>query len=66
MSINFSQNTRAYIYRVAVAVMPLLILYGVISEQAAALWVGVLAAVLSVGSSSLAAKNTPTGRSSDV
>lgn len=56
--LNVPERTRAYLYRISIALMPLLIMYGVISEHAAALWVGVLAAVLSVGESTLAARNT--------
>ena len=55
----FDQKTRGYIYRVSVAVMPLLILYGVVSETEAALWVGVVAAILSVGKDAMASHNTP-------
>ena len=50
-------HVRAYIYRVLVAVAPLLAFYGVISEQEIALWLTVVATVLGVG---LAAANTPT------
>ena len=56
------EHVRAYIYRISVALMPLLILYGVLSESEAALWVGVVAAVLSVGESALAARNTSVRR----
>lgn len=55
---NPSQNTRAWIYRVATAVMPLLIAYGVVKDADAALWLGVVSAVLVPG---LAAVNTPRG-----
>jgi hypothetical protein len=54
------ERTRAYIYRIGTALLPLLILYGVVSEAEAALWVGVLAAVLAVGEGALAAKHTST------
>jgi hypothetical protein len=56
------ERTRAWIYRVATALLPLLILYGVVSEAEAALWVGVLAAVLAVGEGALASKHTSTKR----
>jgi hypothetical protein len=53
---NPTQATRAWIYRVATAAMPLLIAYGVVNEQDAALWIGAVAALLVPG---LAAANTP-------
>lgn len=53
---NPTQNVRAWIYRVATAVMPLLIAYGVVNEKDAALWIG---AVTSLTVSGLAAVNTP-------
>ncbi len=56
---NPSQHTRAWIYRVATAAMPLLIAYGVVQDKDAALWLGVISAVLVPG---LAAVNTPRGR----
>lgn len=49
------QRVRAWVYRVATAAMPLLIAYGVIDDQKAALWLGAAAAVLVPG---LAAANT--------
>jgi hypothetical protein len=55
-----TERTRAYIYRIAMVVVPLLIAYGVISDSDAALWLGVLAAVLDLGTSALAAKHTST------
>ena len=56
------ENVRAYIYRVLAAVVPLLILYGVLSQTEAALWMGVAAAVLSLGEGALASANTPRRR----
>jgi hypothetical protein len=50
-----SQPVRAWIYRVFVAAIPLLIAYGVISGQTAPLWVTLGATVLGFG---MAAKNT--------
>jgi hypothetical protein len=52
-----SESTRAYFYRVVLALQPLAVLYGLASEQEAVLWVGVVSAVLSAG---LAAANTST------
>lgn len=56
---NPPQPVRAWIYRVATAVVPLLILYGVLSDSEAAVWLGVSGAVLDFGTSGLAARNTP-------
>jgi len=51
------QATRAYIYRVLLAALPLLTAYGVVAEEQVALFVGLAAAVLGVG---LATVNTST------
>lgn len=52
---NPTQRQRAYVYRVLVAAVPLLVAYGVVSAEDAALWLGAVAAVLGLG---LAAGNT--------
>lgn len=52
------EHVRAYLYRIALTVAVLLVGYGVVSEGEADLWVQVLAAVLAIGPSALAAKNT--------
>lgn len=52
-----SSDTRAWIYRVATAVLPLLVLYGVVDDQSAALWLAAAGSLLVPG---LAAANTPT------
>ena len=52
-----NEATRAWIYRVLVAAVPVLIAYGVLDEATAAVWIGLAAAVLGVG---LAAVNTST------
>lgn len=51
------EHVRAYIYRVLVAAQPILTVYGIIDDQAAALWLGLAAAVLGLG---LATANTST------
>lgn len=51
------EATRAWIYRVLTAVVPILIAYGVIGEQVAPLWIALGGAVLGIG---MAAKNTST------
>ena len=52
-------SRRKRIYTIAVALMPLLVLYGVLSDNEATLYVGLIAAVLGVATNGLAAANTP-------
>jgi hypothetical protein len=52
-----NETTRAWLYRCLVAAVPVLIVYGVLDEATAAVWIGLAAAVLGVG---LAAVNTST------
>jgi hypothetical protein len=54
-----NESTRAYIYRILLALQPLVVAYGLASESEAVLWVSVAAAVLGNG---LAAKNTSTDK----
>lgn len=54
------QKTRAWIYRIATAAVPLLTGYGVIEDSKAALWLGIAGAVLGFGTSALASANTST------
>lgn len=54
---NISEQTRAYIYRVLLALQPVVVAYGLLTEQMAVLWLSVAAAVLGTG---LAAVNTST------
>ena len=49
--------TRAYIYRVLTAAVPLVTAYGIIDQRTAALWVSLAGAILGT---SLAAYNTST------
>lgn len=49
--------TRAYIYRVLTAAVPLITAYGIIDQRTAALWLGVIGALLGIG---LASMNTST------
>lgn len=44
----FSERTRAYIYRVLIAVGAVLTAYGVLSSEQLAVWLGVAIAVLNV------------------
>ena len=41
-----SREGRKYIYLVSVAAIPLLVFYGVISEEAAPLWIALVAAIV--------------------
>lgn len=52
-----NESTRAWIYRVSLAVIPLLIAFGVVQNEDAALWVALAGAVLNTG---LATANTST------
>ena len=52
-----NEQTRAYIYRVLTAAVPLVTAYGIIDGRTAALWLGLVAAILGT---SLAAYNTST------
>lgn len=51
------EKTRAYIYRVLTAAVPLVAAYGIIDQRTAALWVSLAGAILGT---SLAAYNTST------
>lgn len=53
-------NTRRWLYIVAAAVVPLLVFYGVITEDSAPLWIALAASVLGAGANGLAAANVPT------
>jgi len=52
-----NEATRAWIYRILTAAVPVLIVYGILDAATAAVWVGLAAAVLGTG---LAAVNTST------
>ena len=54
------EKTRAYIYRILLAVLPLLVIYGLISEHEAAQFAIVGAAILGVAADALATANTST------
>jgi hypothetical protein len=55
MSLN--ANVRRYIYGISVALVPLLIGYGLFTTQEGTLILNVIAAVLAVGNSTLALNN---------
>lgn len=56
------ENQRAYIYRVCVALIPILVAAGIVAGGDAQLWLGLAAAVLGVGSAGLATANTTTSK----
>lgn len=56
-----NEATRAYLYRIVLAVIPILVVAGYVAGDQAELWLGLAAAVLGVGSAGLAARNTSTG-----
>lgn len=53
-----TEATRAYIYRVLLSAQPLIVAYGLATDEIAVLWLSVASAVLGTG---LAVKNTSTG-----
>ena len=53
-----SESTRAYIYRIALAIGAVIVGYGLISGEELATWLDVIAAVLLIGPPALATKNT--------
>lgn len=60
MAINApSEATRAYFYRIVLALQPVIVAYGVVSSELAALWISVISAVLVTG---LATANTSTSK----
>ncbi len=52
-----NEATRAWIYRILLALQPIAVAYGVVKDTEAVLWIGVASAVLGTG---LAAINTST------
>lgn len=53
----FDARTRTYIYAVAVAVMPILVAYGLLSAEQAPLWLALAAALLAIAPPVLAIRN---------
>lgn len=60
-----SPKARLYLYGVAGAAAPLLVAYGIVSEQHVALWIALAGSILGTGAHALAAANVPTGRDED-
>lgn len=54
------QTTRAWLYRIGAALVPILVAYGVIADTDAALWLGLLGAVLATGDLVVASVHTST------
>jgi hypothetical protein len=54
---NLNANIRRYIYGISVALVPLLIGYGLFTTEEGTLILNVIAAVLAVGNSTLALNN---------
>lgn len=52
-----NEATRAWIYRVLVAVVPILVFYGAVDESQIAVWLGLASSVLGFG---MASMNTST------
>ena len=52
------EKTRAYVYRVIAALIPVLVVVGVVGPEDAAVWLGLAAAVFGFGAAGLASKNT--------
>lgn len=57
-----SPRTRTYIYTVAVAAIPLLVIAGIIAADEAALWLNLVAALLGLGAAGTATAYRPTKR----
>ena len=55
-----TEARRAYLYRVALAVMAILTVYGIIDADTAPVWLAVVFAVLGLGTTGLATVNTST------
>ena len=58
-----TESTRAYIYRVLTAAVPILVAYGAIAEADVAMWLGLVGAVLGAGGHALASANSETKKS---
>lgn len=54
-----SPTTRKYIYSVLVAAVPVAVIYGLVSQEEASVWIGLGAAILGVAGHGLALANTP-------
>jgi hypothetical protein len=50
---------RRWLYGVVVAMIPVLVLFGLISPESVQLWLNLAAAILGLGTTALATANTP-------
>ena len=57
---SISPRTRTYIYTVAVAAIPLLVIAGIIAADDATLWLNLVAALLGLGAAGTATAYRPT------
>lgn len=55
---NMTEATRAYLYRIALALLVVLVVYGLVSNDQVPVWVEVAGAVLGLGGNGLATLNT--------
>jgi hypothetical protein len=55
----WTPGRRAWLYGVATALVPVLTAYGLVTPNMGGAWLMVVAAILSMGSSTLALKNVP-------
>ena len=60
MDIFTDPTKRAYIYRLILAAIPVLVVVGVITNEDAAVWLGLVAAIFGAGGAGLATANTST------
>lgn len=56
--LNIPESTRAYIYRIALAVLAVLSAYGFVGPDEVPMWTSAIVALLGIGSSALATANT--------
>ena len=55
-----NEQTRAYIYRIALAAFALAVVYGIVKRDDVDVWVELIGAVIGIGGFGLASKNTST------
>ena len=54
-----NEATRAWIYRILLALQPVVVAYGIATEEQTVLWVGVASAVLGTGLATLNTSTSP-------
>lgn len=60
-----SPKARLYVYGILGAAAPLLVAYGIVTEQEVALWLSLAGTILATGGLGIAAANVPTERNED-